>query len=74
MGKILWNLEINSVIIIQLKFIKYKKDFFCYLSFYLNLGFKKNCFWILSFKLHAFKSFFSDHILLDSVIKCICPS
>ena len=34
-----WVLKYISWLIIRLKTIKYKKDFFCYLSFYLDLDF-----------------------------------
>ena len=51
-------------LIVRRKAIKYKKDFFCYLSFYLDLGLQAACFQILSFRPHTFKSFPLGRMLL----------
>ena len=61
-------------LIIKLKAIKYKENFFSYLSSYSNLGLQTACFQILSFRPHAFKSFFSSHILSRFSTKHICLS
>ena len=49
-------------LIVRLKAIKYKEDFFCYLFSYLDLGLQAICFQILSFRPHAFRFFFLSHI------------
>ena len=71
---ILWNLKYMGKLVIKLKAIKYKEDFFSYLSSYSNLGFQATCFQILSFRLHVFKPFFSSSIYLRLLRKYICPS
>ena len=38
MDMTLWNFKYIGRLIVRLKAIKYKKDFFCYLSSYLDLG------------------------------------
>ena len=51
-----------SRLIIRLKVIEYKKDFFCYLSFYLDLDFWSVYLKILFFRPHIFKFlFFKPH-------------
>ena len=35
----LWSLKYMDKLIVKLKAIKYKEDFFCYLSFYPDLSF-----------------------------------
>ena len=68
---IIWNLKIYNRIIIKLKAIIDKKDFFCYLSYYLDLSLKITYFQILVFRPYAFKFFFSNCIFLKSLTKYI---
>ena len=58
MGITLWSLKRMSRLEIIIKAIKYKEDFFYYLSSYSDLGLQATCFQILSFRPHAFRSFF----------------
>ena len=70
----LWSLKYIGRLIVKLKAIKYKQDFFCYLSFYPNLGLQAACLQILFFRPHTFRSFPSDRIFLRFLTKHICPS
>ena len=61
-------------LIVKLKAIKYKKDFFCYLSSYPDLGLQAACFSILSFRLHIFQSFPLGRMPSRFLTKHICLS
>ena len=61
-------------LVVKLKAIKYKKDFFCYLSFYSDLDLQVTCFWILFFRPHIFRFFFLGRMPLGFCIKYISPS
>ena len=61
-------------LIVKLKAIKYKEDFFCYLSFYPDLSLQAACFQILFFRLHAFRSFFLGRMPSGLLTKHICLS
>ena len=74
MGMTLWSLKGMGRLIVRLKTIEYKKDFFCYLSSYLDLGLQAACFQILSFRPHAFRSFFLGRMPSRFLTKYICPS
>ena len=74
MGITLWNLKCMGRLIVRLKTIKYKKDFFYYLSSYPDLGFQAAYFQILSFRLHAFRFFFLGCMLSKFLTKHICSS
>ena len=54
---ILWSLKYISGLIVRLKAIEYKEDFFCYLFSYPDLGLQATCFQILSFRPYAFRFF-----------------
>ena len=43
MGTTLWSLKHMGRLIVRLKAIKYKEDFFYYLSFYPDLGLQVAC-------------------------------
>ena len=64
MDMILWNLKYIGRLVIKLKVIKYKKDFFCYLSFYPDLNLS-DCMLL---------GLFLGHMHLIFSIKYICPS
>ena len=61
-------------LIVRLKAIKYKEDFFCYLSSYPDLGLQAACLQILSFRPHAFRSFSLGRMPSGFLTKHICPS
>ena len=58
--------------IVKLKAIKYKENFFYYLSSYPDLGLQAACLQILFFRLHAFRSFSLDCMPLKFSTKHIC--
>ena len=52
----LLSFKMYDKIVVRLKIIKYKKDFFCYLFFYpLGLYFQALYLFIFFFRLHVFK-------------------
>ena len=71
---ILQSFKCMGRLIVRSKAIKYKKNFFCYLSFYPNLGLQAACFQILSFSLYIFRSFFLSRKSLEFLTKYICLS
>ena len=74
MGMTLWSLKYINRLIIRLKAIKYKEDFFYYLSFYLDLGLQAAYLQILSSRLHIFRSFLLGCMLSGFLTKHICAS
>ena len=73
-GITLWNFKHIGRLIVRLKTIEYKKDFFCYLSSYPDLGFQTACLQILFFRSHTFKSFLLGRMPSRFSIKHICSS
>ena len=74
MDMTLWSFKYMDKLIVRLKAIKYKEDFFCYLSFYLDLSLQATYFQILFSRLYTFRSFFLGRMLSRFSIKHICPS
>ena len=70
----LWSLKYMGRLIVRLKAIKYKEDFFCYLSSYPDLGPQVAYIQILSFRPHAFRPFPLGRMPSGFSIKHICPS
>ena len=67
----LWSLKRMDKLIVRLKAIKYKEDFFCYLSSYLDLDLQAACLSILFFRPHAFRSFSLGRMLSEFSTKHI---
>ena len=74
MGMTLQSLKRIDRLIVRLKAIEYKENFFCDLSFYPDLGLQATYFQILSFRPHAFNPFPLGHISSEFSTKHFCPN